>query len=661
MRRRTIVSITMAFLLATGSHVAAQATEADGGTSDPDGAVEQGHPDGTEPGEAPLDPSASLAELDSYAVAGSASRGAQEKNLAIRGRGERLVANATTDVWAHDGYAYTGTFNNPCGGEDEAGVWVWDVRNPNRPSHVGIIESEQGSRSNDIKVDAMNSGDVLVHSNEDCGPEGMGGFEIYNVDDPRAPQHLSTVRIDEPNEVLREEFGAVNRGVHNLFLFTQGYRDYVALATHGNAWFGSVQIFEITDPTDPQFVSAWGPELLCEEDFCSDDPYAETDPDVLIDTISFWILGDPAGPTPGFGQSTIRSVHDITVTDDGNLLYAAGWDAGLVLLDIEDPAAPEVVSVALEPEEGSLDGEVNSHSVWPSEDGDIVVEGEEDFDAWVTVQPPSGLTFGTGDPATPLPGTAISTSAGDDLEDSPTGNAGAVDADVLEVSSGPLEGTTYPAVELAGDQPTFGEVGPVEGDIVWIGRACDGDEILNGDAIAEGGIAIVRRGACTFREKNVNAAEAGADAVVIANNLRDDTPWGGLRIWDYSDPQNPELASTFDTECSAAWEPIPECDPLGTYSVHNVIVETTDDGRVKAYVSWYRDGMLVLDVTDPANPVEVARFFDDSDEFREGNGGQPHDFWGVYKIPGKPWIYGSDRNGGLYIFQELGRGTTDRR
>lgn len=33
--------------------------------------------------------------------------------------------------------------------------------------------------------------------------------------------------------------------------------------------------------------------------------------------------------------------------------------------------------------------------------------------------------------------------------------------------------------------------------------------------------------------------------------------------------------------------------------------------------------MLVLDVTDPYNPVEIARYFDDSTAFRESNG-SPH-------------------------------------
>ena len=143
--------------------------------------------------------------------------------------------------------------------------------------------------------------------------------------------------------------------------------------------------------------------------------------------------------------------------------------------------------------------------------------------------------------------------------------------------------------------------------------------------------------------------------MVLANNLAG-TPWGGLRIWDYSDPSNPVLASIFDTVCSASTVPGDDCDPAGTYSVHNVVVETTDD-HVKAYISWYWDGMLILDVTDPYNPVEIARYFDNSPEFLAWNGNRPHDFWGVYKTAGHPWIYGSDRNGGLNVFKELGSGS----
>lgn len=84
--------------------------------------------------------------------------------------------------------------------------------------------------------------------------------------------------------------------------------------------------------------------------------------------------------------------------------------------------------------------------------------------------------------------------------------------------------------------------------------------------------------------------------------------------------------------------------------------ETTGT-KVKPYISRYWDGMLVLDVTDPHNPEEIARYFDSSPGSLESNGGFPHAFWGVGKEANRPWIYGSDRNGGLYVFKEQGAGS----
>jgi hypothetical protein len=588
--------------------------------------------------------------------------GKKIKNMVVAGRGERLDRDATTDVWALGRYAYLGTFNEPCGtgenfvagvgevelvdGVEEPGIVIFDVRNKNKPRYVGNLPSVEGSRTNDVKVAEMNSGTILVHSNESCA-SGPGGFEIYDVDDPRNPVHLASVRIDELNPISDALLGGVTDvGTHNLFLFTQGDRDYVAVMAETG--FDNFQIYEITDPTSPRLVTAWGAEEIFDPGVGDETEDAGRVLDALL-----WLLD-------GYGSSENRFLHDITISDDGTKAYLSNWDAGLVLLDISDPANPEFVSQAIDVDEGSLDGEVNSHAAWPSEDGSIVVETEEDFDAWEQLSPPGNLTFGDEDPDAPLPGVAISTVAGDDFEGSQTGNAGTVDADELVVETGPLAGNTYAAIELAGDQPRFAETGPVTGDIVFIGRACDGDDILNAGAVADGGIAVVRRGGCTFREKNFNAADAGADAVVIANNLTESTPWGGVRIWDYSDPENPVLASTFYTECSAASTPIEGCDPAGTYSVHNVIVETRGN-KTFAYISWYWDGMVVLDVTDPYNPVEVARFFDNSPEFIERNGGNPHDFWGVYKIENQPFVYGSDRNGGLYTFKLIGKGSDKRR
>ena len=580
------------------------------------------------------DPSGSLVEHDeanpiNFIVDGPNAK--VTKNLAVVGRGERNVADATTDVWAYGGYAYTGTFNEPCGGDPEAGIWVWNVRNKNKPSFVGVIESPEGSRTNDVRVDGMNSGTILVHSNESCDG-GPGGFEIYDVDDPENPVLLSSVRIDELNPISNALFGGVTDvGVHNLWLFTQGANDYVGVTSEGV--FDNFRIYDITDPTAPTLVSGWGAEELFDPGVGE-----ETEDQARVLAAALYLLD-------GFGASANKFLHDVTITADGTRAYLANWDAGLVLLDITNPAEPTVISVAINPEEGSLDGEVNSHSVWPSEDGTIVVEGEEDFSAWETIAPPGSVTFGD---LNDIPGVIVSTDAGDAFEANPLG-ALTVTAASVTVTDGALAGESYPANEFSGNNFPLGD-GSVSGNYVFIGRACNGDDIAN--PLSEGDIAVARRGDCAFSEKANNAALAGASAIVIANNNPVSTPWSGLRIWDYSDPANPVLASTFDTVCSASTAPSDECAANGTYSVHNVQLETRGN-KVYAYVSWYWDGMLVLDVTDPYKPVEIARYLDTTGG---PNDGLAQDFWGVYKEENSPFFYGSDRNGGLYVFKLKGSG-----
>lgn len=565
------------------------------------------------------------------------------KNLGIASRGMRNVAGATTDVWTLNGYAYTGTFNSPCGGDPEAGVWVWDVHNHNKVNFMGVIPSPVGSRSNDVKVAAMNSGNILVHSNQSCAG-GPGGFEIYNVDDPSTPVLLASVRINEINPISNALFGGITDvGVRNVFLFNQGENDYMAAVAE--TAFDNFQIYDITDPTNPAMVSAWGAEEIFDPGVGNLTNPGDTTQVSRVLSASLWLLD-------GFGASQNRFLQDITISADGTYAYLANWDAGLILIDISDVANPQPISVALDPT--SEDGEVNSNSVWPSEDGMIVIEGEEDL-------APFDATF--------------------------------------SITSGPAAGN-YPAAEGAITVPIASLPGAVmSGPTVYVGLACPGDTVPT--APASGNIALIQRGTCFFSDKIINAEAAGYSGVVVFNDaLRGDalvtmggTPtnlpgvfvghstglaiagvtnatslvigasgegvsastvpngWGGLRIWDYTDPANPVLASTFNTVCSA--NPVDtSCNPAGTYSAHNVFVETTGN-RVMAYTSWSSDGILILDITVPYNPVETARFLNNST-----NDGLQNDFWGVYKTTNSPWIYGSDRNRGLYVFKEFGSGST---
>lgn len=301
------------------------------------------------------DPGAGIAAHDAATaiVVSDGPTAAVTKNLAAAGHGSRLVPDATTDVWALGNYAYTGTFNSPCGGEPGAGVHVWNVANHNNPFEAGIIASPNGSRSNDVKVASLNSGDVLVHSNESCAG-GPGGFEIYNVDDPANPVHLSSVRIDEINPISDALFGGPSDvGVHNLWLFTQGGKDYVGVVAE--TAFDNFQIYDISDPTNPVRVGAWG----AEEIFA---PGVGDLTDLTDGAAVNRVLGAALWLLDGFGDSANRFLHDITLNEAGTRAYLSNWDAGLVLLDISDPANPSLVSVALDPVAGSVDGEVNSHA-----------------------------------------------------------------------------------------------------------------------------------------------------------------------------------------------------------------------------------------------------------------------------------------------------------
>ena len=573
------------------------------------------------------------------------------KNLAPSGHGERLVSEATTDVWVLDGFGYLGTFQSPCGdgtGNNGSGIRIFRIQNPNDPANpdinrvteVGFVASVAGSRSNDVKVVNMNSGRILVHSNEPCAG-GPGGFEIWNVDDPKNPVPLASVQTDDVNASLRS-IGFVDFGVHNLFLFTRGSKDYVGAVVESE--FGNFQIFDITDPTSPSLMGFWGAESNSMGDFPAPHPFED------YATLDFFVPADQAKIFDaddylfdGFGASQNRFLHDITISADGTQAYLGNWDAGLILLDISDVTNPVQVSVALDVDNGSLDGEVNSHAVWPSEDGSIVVEGEEDFSAWEGSIAPTNFIFSFDNP---IPGVAASTTTGDVFDASQTGNSGTLTATSLAVTSGPLSPSTFSVAELGDNAMPLG-AGSVSGPIVWIGRACNGDGIANPTA---GAIAVARRGACTFSEKSINAGAAGATAIVIANNL-EGTEWSGLRIWDYSDPENPVLASTFNTTCSASTSPIAQCDLRGTYSAHNVIVEGE-----RAYLSWYTDGVLILDISDPYNPIEVARYHRAGPAFEADNGGI-QDVWGIFKEVNSPWIYTSDRNGGLYVLKEFGSGS----
>ena len=100
-----------------------------------------------------------------------------------------------------------------------------------------------------------------------------------------------------------------------------------------------------------------------------------------------------------------------------------------------------------------------------------------------------------------------------------------------------------------------------------------------------------------------------------------------VKVWDTSDFDNVTL--------------------LGEYLAANGIAHNAHVAGRYAFISHYGAGVVVVDIADPANPVEVARF----DTYPSNDDGGFHGSWGT--IPPTPggYVYGSDIEGQLTVMR----------
>lgn len=64
-----------------------------------------------------------------------------------------------------------------------------------------------------------------------------------------------------------------------------------------------------------------------------------------------------------------------------------------------------------------------------------------------------------------------------------------------------------------------------------------------------------------------------------------------------------------------------------------------------AITSWYKDGVVITDVSRPANPIQVGRY----DTYTQGSGDGFNGCWGVYPFLPSGTIVASDIDNGLYV------------
>ncbi len=516
-----------------------------------------------------------------------------------------------TDVWAAQSskngrdYAYLGSFDDIACTFDTTGTHVVDITDPTAPTKVAFISDKAATRTNDVKVEHIETkhfnGEILVSSNEPCGSQfiprlnsngvsgnaGRGGVSIWDVSNPTKPK------------ALKQNY--LNFGVHNTFIWQQGTKAYMMVVDDDNVQ--DVHIVDITKPQSPKEIAVTG----------------QLDWPTLSDNI-------------GVGEVFL---HDVWIQDNGGTIvaYLSYWDAGLVLLDVTDPANPVFLGdseyIYPDPLSGE-DPEGNSHVAVPNADGSRVLMGDEDFAAGAL----TAFTF---------------------------------------------DGTSYPVAEGAFTVPTYSLPGSMySAPIHWTeGEGCTTGE-FNRAAIGNE-VALVQRGTCFFSEKAAAAQALGYSGFIVANDAaRGDglismsagtndvitipgyfvgfstgeimkaneggtvdaagifDGMGYLRLLDVSNPGAIVELDQFATERVFANPPAP-----GDTTMHNVVV----DAGTRAYISWYTEGMRVVDFAGDTL-TEVAHFVAPNDG---------SNFWGVYLYEhsnGETYILGSDRVTGLWIFED---------
>ena len=370
-------------------------------------------------------------------------------------------------------------------------VKVVDISDPSDPFVVTeLAAADAGGSPQDVKVGRVNTrsfrGDLLVVANDGGAEPPFGGIQLFDVTDPTDPVLLSEPRVGP---------------VHNAYLYSPGNRAYVLLAIPFAEVFagifppfqafGDLVILDVTDPTDPSIVSDWG--IGKDGGFAFGSPLFAGNPALPPGSDCTPPPGTPElCRTDGPGGFPGVLLHDIWV--EGKTAYLSYWDAGLVLLDVSDPVNPTFLGRGHSPETfGSDEGEL--HVAVPGQGGNVVLVGDEDF------------------------------------------------------------------------SPIFG-----------------GDEV-----------------------------------------------WGFLRVFDTSDPTDPQQIGAYATPNSLVGVPFPA-------SMHNIVVRGN-----RAYLSWYFEGVRIVDFSQPHAPREVAAFVPDPTETSPGL------FWGIYVHT--DLVLASDILGGLYILE----------
>ena len=498
------------------------------------------------------------------------------------------------NVRAMGSFAYVGSWGMS-GRCPALGVRIVDLTDPSNPTVVATAARFPNTSAEDVVPVRVSTpsftGDLLLAGIQRCGGTAAapGGLAIVDVTDPRNPVSLS----------FFDAGGGVG-GVHEFNVLVRDDRVFALLAVpySERVRFGDFRIVEITDPRNPEQVAHWGAR-------------------------------SGLGITEGVGCSRGVYAHSVTASRDGSRAYLSYWDAEVIVLDISNITMPQVVTrLTVNGAEGAI------HSIAETPSGLLLVAEEDDV-----FSSPRGLRLRVQGSGIDEEFAACEAENGDGLDAAGVLNASLADGGSLcDGAAGTLSGAVALADEGGCSLGVKARQARAAGAVALI---LIGNEQLTSPPVeSSGALPVVR----VSRSSGQRLRElAGAGGTVQLPSAR---PWGGLSVWDISNPEQPVRRAYFHTANALAFPP----PSPGYFTVHNPL----SAGRYML-ASWYADGVRVIDLADPDNPREVASYVPPA--VTDPLGFWPHaaEVWGVALLG--DLVIVSDINSGLYVLRATGLGS----
>ena len=570
------------------------------------------------------------------------------------------------DLAVGGGYAYLNSWDEPtC---ERGGTYVVDIKNPRAPKEVDFINALPGNYHGEgADLLSINTkyfeGKLLAVNNEHCTFKPVdttigGGFDLYDVSDPKNPKTLVQGWGDQGGEG-RMNGSQPSNTYHSVFMWKDDGKVY--LVGTDNEELADVDIWDITNPRKPKPVE--------EYDLAAEFPQ-------ILQTDDFPRLDEVFN-------------HDMIVKEIGGrqVMLDSYWDAGYVMLDVENPAKAKYVGdTDFEAEDPLVPGisppEGNAHQAEFSHDNTFFLGADEDFNPYR-----SDKFF---------------------IEDAPGVNRQERPAEEVGGGTSPA---SLPDQTLSG-KGVYGGYGCPLGDPVP--QSADYTDAELGLQPGDERILILQRGpegdpsapyeACFPGEKAAVAFDAGWDAILLVNrHITPDEAYCGSGGYVPGKPMVTLCTThaTFHELFNSTSTPYPEADPaigdvsdkrvvgtsifdgwgylslfrreagkvervdsyaipqaldpafafgFGDLSIHEVAM---DPGQNLAYSSYYAGGMRVFRFGS-SGIEEVGRFIDPL-----GN-----NFWGTEtfvpghaaagNLEGKRLFAGSDRDYGIFILRYTG-------